>query len=133
LAQSPRHDLLRSLDKQRFAAQVQKDSVTLSRLMANDLLYTHSSGVVETKRQFIHSIATGRWNYLAIEADSVAVRFYGPVAILTGKARVTLLINNKPTPVIMVYTDVWTNKAGARRRKANWQLVSWAASRLPTS
>ncbi len=136
-AQSPRHDLLRSLDTQRFTAQVQKDSLALNRLLANDLVYTHSSGVVETKQQFIHSLVSGRWNYQAIEADSVTVRFYGPVAILTGRARVTLLMGDKPTPVIMIYTDVWHEQPIARGRGRNaglprWQLVSWAASRLPT-
>ena len=98
LAQSPRHDLLKSLDKQRFTAQIQKDSLTLSRLLGNDLLYTHSSGIVETKQEFIHSLVTGRWIYQAIDTDNVTVRFYGPVAILTGRARVTLLINGQSTP-----------------------------------
>jgi hypothetical protein len=132
VAQSPRHNLLKSLDKQRFTAQIQKDSLTLNRLMADDLLYTHSSGVVETKKQFIHSVASGRWNYQAIEADSVTVRFYGPVAILTGRARVTLLVNSQPTTVIMVYTDVWHEQPAARGAASpRWQLVSWGASRLP--
>ncbi|MBO0951350.1 nuclear transport factor 2 family protein [Fibrella forsythiae] len=135
LAQSPQHKLLRSLDRQRFDALVQKDTLALGQLLANDLLYTHSSGAVETKREFIHSIAVGRWNYQSIDTDSVTVRFYGPVAILTGRARVTLLIADKPTPVTMMYTDVWHNTAKPKRRRtiAKWQLVSWAAARLPTT
>jgi len=136
VAQSSRHDLLRSLDKQRFTAQIQKDSLTLNRLLADELIYTHSSGIVETKRAFVHSVVTGRWNYQAIETDSVTVRFYGPVAILTGRAQVTLLVNRQPTPLIMVYTDVWREQPNTRSRGRNatasrWQLVSWAASRLP--
>ncbi|RYF68289.1 MAG: nuclear transport factor 2 family protein [Cytophagaceae bacterium] len=135
LAQSPQHKLLRSLDRKRFDALIEKDTVALGQLLANDLLYTHSSGVVESKQEFIHSIAVGRWNYQSIDTDSVAVRFYGPVAILTGRARVTLLIADKPTPITMMYTDVWHNKAKPKKRRsmAKWQLVSWAAARLPTS
>ncbi|WP_375444462.1 nuclear transport factor 2 family protein [uncultured Fibrella sp.] len=131
-AQSPRHNLLKSLDAQRFVAQIQKDSLTLNQLLADDLLYTHSSGIVETKKEFMHSLAIGRWNYQRIDTDSVTVRFYGPVAILTGRAQVLLLIAEKPTPITMIYTDVWHNKPTGGRKKANWQLVSWAASRLPT-
>ena len=132
VAQSPRHNLLKSLDKQRFTAQIQKDSLALNRLLADDLLYTHSSGIVETKREFIRSITTARWNYQTIDTDSVTVRFYGPVAILTGRARVTLLINSQPTPLTMVYTDVWHEQpAGRGAGSPRWQLVSWAASRLP--
>lgn len=136
LAQTPAHDLLRSLDKQRFTAQVQKDSLTLNRLLANDLIYTHSSGVVESKKEFMRSLLSGRWNYQSIDTDSVTVRLYGPTAILTGRARVTLLTAGKPTPVTMVYTDVWHKQQATRTGKkgalvSRWQLVSWAASRLP--
>ena len=136
LAQTPAHDLLRSLDRQRFTAQVQKDSLVLNRLLANDLIYTHSNGLVETKQQFIHNLVSGRWNYQSIDTDSVKVRFYGSTAILTGRARVTLLTAGQPTPVTMVYTDVWHERqtAGSGRKEVSvsrWQLISWAASRLP--
>ena len=129
VAQSTRQNLLKALDQQRFTALIQKDTLALSQLLANDLIYTHSNGVVESKAAFIHSIATGRWNYQTIATDSIRIRFYGPVAILTGRARVTLLIANQPTPVTMLYTDVWHNRAKGKR--ANWQLISWAAARLP--
>jgi len=131
LAQTPQHDLLRSLDKQRFAAQVQKDSVTLQHLLADDLIYTHSNGTVETKAQFTRNVLSGKWKYLAMETDSATVRFYGSTAILTGRATVTLLMDGKPTPVLMIYTDVWHQKAARTGKKSTWQLVSWAACRQP--
>lgn len=134
-AQTPFHDALRNSDSQRFTAQIQKDSLALSQLLSDKLVYTHSSGVVETKRQFIHSLMTGRWNYQSIETDSVKVHLISKsLAILTGRARVTLLIDGKSTPLYMAYTDVWqlqTTRPVNNLSVGRWQLISWAATRLP--
>ncbi|XWW45965.1 nuclear transport factor 2 family protein [Fibrella sp. USSR17] len=136
LAQTPFHDVIKNQDKQRFTAQIQKDSVALTRLLSDKLVYSHSNGVVETKRQFIHSLITGRWNYQSIETDSVTVRLIdNSLAIVTGRARVTLLIEGKPTPILMAYTDIWQLQRSKRVNNVatgRWQLLSWAAGRLPT-
>ncbi|MEZ0607001.1 nuclear transport factor 2 family protein [Fibrella sp. WM1] len=125
LAQSPLHEQLRTLDQQRFRAQINKDSLTLSALLADSLLYTHSNGIAETKPQYIRGILSGKWDYRATEVESATVRLFGPTAILTGRVRMTVIIDGKPTPLYMAYTDVW-HRTGKKR----WQLVSWAASRL---
>lgn len=125
LAQSPEHERLKALDQQRFTAQVNKDSLALNVLLANDLIYTHSNGVAETKSQYIGGILSGKWDYRATEVESATVRIFGPTAILTGRVRITVVLDGKPTPLYMAYTDVW-HRTGKKR----WQLVSWAASRL---
>ncbi|MEZ0483700.1 nuclear transport factor 2 family protein [Fibrella aquatica] len=134
-AQTPFHDALINSDKQRFAAQIKKDSVALTRLLSDKLVYSHSNGVIETKQQFIHSLMTGRWNYQSIDTDSVKVHFITTsLAIVTGRARVVLLVNGKSTPVYMAYTDVWnlqTTRPVKGLSAGRWQLISWAATRLP--
>lgn len=125
LAQSPEYERLKALDQQRFTAQINKDSLTLNALLADDLIYTHSNGVAETKPQYIRGILSGKWDYRTTEVESTTVRLFGPTAILTGRVRMTVLLDGKPTPLYMAYTDVW-HRTGRKR----WQLVSWAASRL---
>jgi hypothetical protein len=124
LAQSPREERLKALDAERFSAQIKKDSLSLSRLLSDKLLYTHSNGIQESKAAYMGGILSGKSNYVSVETDGVQVRFFGPTAIITGRARMVLLIDGKQTPRTMMYTDVW-HKVGK-----DWQLVSWAASRL---
>lgn len=134
-AQTPFHDALKNADTQRFVAQIQKDSVALSKLLADKLVYTHSSGVVETKQEFIHSLMAGRWNYQSIDTDSVQVHLVSQsLAILTGRARMVLVIAGNPTPLYMAYTDVWqlqTTRPVNKVSVGRWQLIAWASTRLP--
>ena len=45
------------LDKKRMTAMAQKDVATLNALLADDLVYTHSSARLDTKQSLI-----GKWN-----------------------------------------------------------------------
>ncbi len=51
---------MKELDAKRFAAQVKNDVDTLASLLADDLVYTHSSSVVDGKTTYIDSLRTGK-------------------------------------------------------------------------
>ena len=53
-------------EKDRFAAMIKGDRPALEKLLADDLTYTHSSALFESKEQFIKSVTSGNIDYVSI-------------------------------------------------------------------
>jgi len=53
------------LDKKRMQAMAAKDVATLESLIADDLVYTHSSARLDTKRSLIDNMTSGKTSTLA--------------------------------------------------------------------
>lgn len=111
-------------EKQRFDAQVSKNYAVLERVLANDLIYTHSNGNVDGKQSYIQSIRDGKLNYVAIDGQQRKVRVYGNMAIINGVCLTKMNTNNTPTELKLRYTDVYV------RNGRQWQLVTWQSLRL---
>jgi len=112
-------------ERQRFAAMVRKDVAFLNQVLAEDLVYTHSSGNVDTKASLIDSLTSGRLVYDAAVPEGLGVRLFGDVAVLTGTAQIRVHVHAKPLDLHIRFTDVYV------KRQAGWQMVAWQATRLP--
>jgi len=67
------------------------DLSALDTLLADDLLYTHTNGLVETKASFIESVRTRRVVYSVILPSDLRVTPLGVEAVLvTGRSRMRL-------------------------------------------
>lgn len=114
-------------EKDRFAAMVKGDRAALEKLLADDLTYTHSTALLETKEQFIKSVTSGNIDYVTIvpsESDS-KVRINGNTAIVTGVAAVNVIDNGKDRKIRIRYTTVYANRANA------WLLQAWQSTVIP--
>ena len=58
-------------EKDRFAAMIKADGAALEQLLANDLTYTHTNAMFETKAQFIKSVTGGAIDYVSIVPSEV--------------------------------------------------------------
>ncbi len=113
-----------AVEKQRFDAQVSKNVAVLERVLADDLIYTHSSGNRDTKQSYIQSIRDGKSNYESINVQEQTVRVYGNTAVINGVCLVKINNNNTPTDLKLRYTDVYVKKG------SQWQMVTWQSLRL---
>lgn len=114
-------------EKDRFAAMIKGDKPALQKLLADDLTYTHSSALFETKEQFITSVTSGNIDYVSIvpsESDW-KVRVNGNTAIVNGVAAVNVIDTGKDLKIKIRYTTILTNRGGS------WQLQAWQATRFP--
>lgn len=117
---------IRSLEESRFAAMLSRDAPALRRILADDLTYTHSSGQLESKEQFIESIASGAFQYLAILPEgALDVRVYGDAAVVTGKGTFRVRAGGEERSLKLRFTDVYVARSGV------WQMVAWQSTRLP--
>jgi hypothetical protein len=120
-----REAALRAAEMQRFQAQVDADAKVLARLLDDALEYSHSNGELDTKASFIESLTSGRRDYVATAATIESVRIFGDVAIIRGRARVTVADGGQPRELDLGYTDVWLWKDN------RWQMTAWRSARMP--
>jgi len=122
--QSAADGILR-LDESRFAAMTRGDLAELNKILADDLVYTHSSGLVEGKKEFIASLQSGNLKYVSIQNEEKKARIYGTVALVNGRAKVTISARGQEQSFVLRYLDVYAKRDG------KWQMVAWQSTRLP--
>ena len=113
------------LDKKRMHAMAQKDIATLNALLSDDLVYTHSSARLDTKKNLIGAMESGTTVYTAVEPSDVKAQDLGNAMVLTGVARIRVTSNGNPISFGVRFTDVYANNGG------QWQMVAWQSTRLP--
>ena len=114
-----------ALDAQRMTAMSQGDVGTLNALIADELVYTHSSARLDTKQSLIENMQSGKTRYTSVVPSDVQAQDYGDTVVLTGVARISVNSGGNATNFGVRFTDVWVNKGG------NWQMVAWQSTKLP--
>jgi ketosteroid isomerase-like protein len=102
-------------------AFLKRDMATLSNLVDDDLVYTHSSGQTQNKAQFLKAVADGP-KYVVFDITDPIVHAHGNTVVM----RVTVDLRNAsaadtPAPLSVLY--VWM-KGGQ-----GWQLVARQATK----
>ena len=108
-----------TLERQRWDALVENDLDALDRLFADDLTYTHSNGMVDTKATYLGALRDGVFRYTSVDLQDLQARAYGDIAVVTGKARVSTASKGGELVTNLRYTAVWAPVDGT------YQFVSW--------
>ena len=108
----------------RFAAMIDADGAALDAVLANDLVYTHTTGRTETKSEFMASVSSGDISYRAITPRDMHVRVYGDIAVVTGTADMAVSAGDAHFEFSIRFTEVY------RTFGDSWQLVSWQSTRM---
>jgi len=116
---------VRQAEAARFAAMAANDVTALEPMLGDDLVYTHSTAQVETKREFLQNMRDGTIRYVSIAARDQVVRVYGEAAVITGGATITSVNRGQKRLSVLRYTDVWVQRDG------RWQMVTWQSTRVP--
>jgi hypothetical protein len=112
------------LDKKRMQAMSDKDLATLESLLADDLIYTHSSARVDTKKTLIGAMEAGTTVYTAVEPSDVVAQDLGDAVVLTGVAAISVNSGGVPNSFRVRFVDVYASRGG------QWQMVTWQSTRL---
>jgi len=110
-------DSVRAVEMSRREALLAADTVALSRMLAPDFVEISRFGTVRTRADNIRDIAAGVLHLTTIKYDSLNVRVYGDVAVLTGIADNTGTMRGFPFSGRIRYTRVFV------RRDGRWQAV----------
>jgi hypothetical protein len=116
-------DALKAEDS-RYAAQASSDFDAMGRLFGDDLVYVHSSGVVDGKATYIDRQRSGL-HYRAMRRSNAKVRVYGCLAIITGNGDFDVTQNGQDSTVHLLFHSIWL------KRGPDVQFVSWESTPAP--
>lgn len=124
-AQSRPAEEIRQAENQWIAAIKAHDQAALDKILSKDLVYTHSSGVVENKSQYIAAVTSGNQKYSSVEYETPAIQIYGATGVLATSARMTGSTQGVPFDNRLRLLHVWTKQGGS------WVLVAHQTTKLP--
>ena len=107
-------------------AMLAADRAKLETLVADQLSYGHSGGVVETKKQFVDVVAGKKTTYKTITVSDPSVTIAGDNAIHRHIFAAEFESDGKPGTAKIGVMQVWRKSGG------NWKLLARQAFRLPT-
>jgi ketosteroid isomerase-like protein len=112
-------------ERARFQAWIQKDIPALQKVIADDVVYCHSTGVCQNKAELIDFITGGASVYRAMDVIELQAKQYGATFVVNGKLDMKVESGGKLQQFQGIYTDVYVMRDG------RWQLVRWQSTRLP--
>lgn len=104
----------------RFHAQIARDAEAVARGMADECLYTHATGRIQTKKDYIAALAGG-FAPRAITTQDRTARVFGKVGVVHGIRIATMGERSMTDSYLAVYV----------RRDGRWQLLAWQTSPPP--
>ncbi len=117
---------IRALEDRRYKAMTGPDFDTLDALLADDLIYTHSNAVIDSKASYIDGIRSKKWNYKAAERVEENIRVFGDAALINGHVRLTLgNADGSTRQVNGRFLSAWIRRGG------KWQMTSWQSTPIP--
>ena len=112
-------------EQARRRALVEEDHALAAEIFADDLVYVHTTGLVQGKAEYLE-YARSAVRYLAIERGDLQVRLYGEdLALMTGPQSNTLCKRGGEQSIRAqgFATQVWV------RGRQGWQIASFHATR----
>jgi hypothetical protein len=108
-----------ALEDRRYAAMLGADEETLKQLFDDRAIYTHSSGVPDTKAYYIESLTTGRLKYHSIERSNQEVVMFDHTALVKVNTRLHVTNPSGEKTIHGQGTAVWTRVGGG------WKFIAW--------
>lgn len=121
------HVELLALEQERQRALVEEDHERLESLFADDLLYVHTTGLVQDKAQYL-DYARHAVRYLAVERGELRVRLFGDGLALMSGPQCNLLQKRgggEPVRAEGFATQLWV------RGGEGWRIASFHGTRAP--
>jgi len=115
---------LQALEKKWAAAVLAKDSAALDAMYAEGLIYAHSTGIVETKAQYMTRLKSGAQHYTAIDYSSSVVKIYGDAGIVHSRVNMRGTSNGRPFDDKLMLLHVWV------RLGTQWRLAAHQTAKL---
>lgn len=124
-AQETPEDSVRVLESARGEALLRADTAALSRMVADEFVEISRLGTLRPKAANIRDIGNGDLHLTSIRYDSLLVRIYGDVAVLTGIADNTGTFHGVPFAGKIRYMRVFV------RRDHRWQAIAMQQTPMP--
>lgn len=117
-AQGSTQSTIEELNQRIDNAVIKKDLVQLRKFYADDFVFTHGTGVVDSKESWLKDIEKSTARFVSRQHDSTTVEMHDKVAIITGRLLVTREGEKGISKYGIRYVRVYAY------RKKQWLLIS---------
>ena len=104
---------------------VNPDSLALDKLILNNLSYGHSSGKVQTKQEFMHSLLSAESDFVEVNLTDQTVTIQNKTALVRHTLSAKTNDKNVPGNVKLFILLIWS------KEKAGWKLLGRQAVKVP--
>ena len=118
------HAVLAAEDR-RYRAMTDADLAALDELCAEELSYTHSNGVRDTKAEYLEKVRSGYYVYHRIDHPVERVEVVGDVAVVVGRMTADLDSGGVRKSIDCLALAVWS------RTVNSWRLLAYSPTPLP--
>lgn len=126
-AQNKDEKMIKKLNEDWIASYVTKDTATMSRIFANDLILVNPAGKKFYKKDILKGVVAPGQQCLSSKVDSADVRLFGNVGIINAKITVAMKADGKTSVIKTSYMDVY------EKRNGRWYVVAAHVTRLSTN
>ena len=116
---------VKAVDDERIAAYLSGNAAALDKYFADELVYIHSSGIVDNKQKVIDSFKSGDIKIRKFDREDIKVYQVGSTVILSAIGHIDLSVKGKDAQFDLRYSAVYAKRAGV------WQLFYYQGARLP--
>lgn len=116
---------IRKAEKSWASAVAAANYAAIEKILSDSLIYAHSTGIVESKGEYMSKLKSGAQKYTGIEHESITVRAFGDTAVAHSNVRMTGSTKGQPFDNKLMMMHVWVKQGG------NWQLAAHQTTRLP--
>ncbi len=115
-----------ALEQRLYRAQVAGSVPDIEPMLATNLRYLHSTGVAQSRDEYLAGVADRLYEYGAIASRDVRLNVSEDLAIQDGIVDMTVSASGAPKTLIhLLFCLVW------RREGAQWKLMYRQATRIP--
>jgi ketosteroid isomerase-like protein len=125
MATTPLEEKIIALDAARHQAMIAGDVTALTRLLSDRLTYTHSTGLMESRGEYLASVAKGVFRYRDIKVTEREIREAAGAVLVTGRITIDVLIDGKAKLLQSRFLNVWVQEGG------DWRMIAWQSTPAP--
>lgn len=120
-------ETIKHIEQNLAQAVLKGDTEVLDNIYADDFKFTHSTGLIQTKEEWMNFLKKGSIKAFERTVDSIEVELHGDVALTTGRIHTK---TNSTDPRWQEYT-IWYIRVYDKRDN-RWQLISHRSIRDKT-
>lgn len=117
---------VRRADEARTAAMMAGDAKALAAVFSDQLVFAHSDGRVEGKRDYVAALLAGDTAYVGVRTSEVQTLQPAPdVVVLIGRQDMRKRLGKDWSDITLRFLSVWKQEAGT------WRMIAWQSARPP--
>lgn len=115
---------IQQAEKAWASAVMRRDAAALERILDDALIYAHSTGVVESKAQYLARLLSAAQRYDLIEHLKLTVKLHGDAAVAHAQVHMKGEADKRPFDDRLMMLHLWIKRGG------QWRLAAHQTTKL---